>query len=211
VDRWEAGGVVGLVSAETPGGTPDTFQHKAEQCFGGNGGDGVGDNVDKCPDVVGPKENEGCPDVDADGDGIKDKEDKCPQTPGDKTNDGCPKITDKDAEIVNEVQDKLKFNGDGAEIKPLSYETLELFANWMNANKAIVKLKGHTSNEKSESISLALSKERVEAVRKYLMAKNVNPTRIDVEYFGSAKPVADNNTAEGREKNNRVEFEISFR
>lgn len=174
-------------------------------------GDGVGDNVDKCPDVVGPKENDGCPDLDTDGDGVKDKDDKCPQTAGDKMNNGCPRLSENDAAIVHEVQDKTKFNDEGAELKATSYEALEIFANWMNSNTSVVTLRGHTSNEKSESIALALSKERAEAVRSYLIAKNVNPTRINVEYFGSSKPLADNNTAEGREKNNRVEFEISFR
>ena len=174
-------------------------------------GDGVGDNTDKCPDVVGPKENDGCPDIDTDGDSIKDKDDKCPQTAGDKFNNGCPKLSDADLATVNEVQEKTKFNEDGSEIKTTSYEALELFANWMNNNKSVVILRGHTSNEKSESIALALSKERVEAVRTYLIAKNVNPTRISIEFLGSAKPIADNNTAEGREKNNRIEFEISFR
>ena len=42
-------------------------------------GDGVADNLDKCPDVAGDPRNAGCPFTDSDGDGVADKDDKCPQ------------------------------------------------------------------------------------------------------------------------------------
>lgn len=50
--------------------------------------DGVNDKKDKCPDVPGLKEFEGCPDTD--GDGIPDPEDECPEDAGPKENNGCP-------------------------------------------------------------------------------------------------------------------------
>jgi OOP family OmpA-OmpF porin len=52
--------------------------------------DGVPDNVDACPDVPGIPELKGCPDVDTDKDGIPDRLDKCPTVPG-VPPDGCPK------------------------------------------------------------------------------------------------------------------------
>ncbi len=59
--------------------------------------DGVTDDVDKCPDVPGPKENNGCPWGDRDKDGIADNVDKCPDVPGIPELQGCPDIdTDKD-------------------------------------------------------------------------------------------------------------------
>jgi OmpA-OmpF porin, OOP family len=60
-------------------------------------GDGVDDPEDRCPDVPGPKSNDGCP-LDSDGDGIPDVEDACPYVKGPRTNDpktnGCPPIKD---------------------------------------------------------------------------------------------------------------------
>jgi OOP family OmpA-OmpF porin len=58
-------------------------------------GDGVPDLEDKCPDVPGPRENQGCPVVkDSDGDGIPDDIDRCPLDPEDldgfQDEDGCP-------------------------------------------------------------------------------------------------------------------------
>jgi outer membrane protein OmpA-like peptidoglycan-associated protein len=53
--------------------------------------DGVPDRLDKCPDIPGPKANDGCPYPDRDNDGVPDYLDKCPDVPGPKDNNGCPK------------------------------------------------------------------------------------------------------------------------
>ena len=68
--------------------------------------DGVSDKKDKCPDVPGLKEFEGCPDTD--GDGIQDGEDDCPEEAGSVENNGCPDsdgdgVADKDDECPNEA------------------------------------------------------------------------------------------------------------
>jgi outer membrane protein OmpA-like peptidoglycan-associated protein len=52
--------------------------------------DGVPDNIDQCPTVPGPKENNGCPYGDRDNDGVPDNLDQCPDVPGPKENNGCP-------------------------------------------------------------------------------------------------------------------------
>jgi len=173
-------------------------------------GDGVADADDKCPDVAGVKNNDGCPDTDTDGDGINDKDDACPFTAGDIKSKGCPTVGASDTKILDEAQNNLKFKDDG-EIRASSYPTLETLAGWMKNNKAILNLKSYTSNEGNETKNLELSKVRAESVKTYLIAKGVNLTRINAESFGSAKPIGDNNTAEGREKNNRVEFTVSFK
>jgi outer membrane protein OmpA-like peptidoglycan-associated protein len=54
-------------------------------------GDGVPDQEDLCPLVAGPVENHGCPWADRDHDGVADKDDKCPDEPGPKDNQGCPR------------------------------------------------------------------------------------------------------------------------
>jgi OOP family OmpA-OmpF porin len=65
--------------------------------------DGVPDELDKCPDEPGPKENDGCPDVDTDGDGIPDRLDACPREPGSREMDGCP---DRDGDQIPDREDK---------------------------------------------------------------------------------------------------------
>ena len=91
---------------------------------GDRDGDGILDNVDKCPDDPEDKDGfqdaDGCPDPDNDGDGIPDKLDKCPNDPEDKDGfqdaDGCPDpdndndgIPDKDDKCPNEPEDKDGF------------------------------------------------------------------------------------------------------
>jgi len=65
--------------------------------------DGIPDDLDKCPDEPGPKENDGCPDVDTDGDGVPDREDACPREPGSRELDGCP---DRDGDQIPDREDK---------------------------------------------------------------------------------------------------------
>lgn len=66
-------------------------------------GDGVADIDDKCPDLAGDPENDGCP-YDRDGDGIRDEDDKCPALAGLAANGGCPK--DSDGDGVYDEEDK---------------------------------------------------------------------------------------------------------
>ena len=70
-------------------------------------GDGIPDNVDKCPTVPGPKECDGCPCPvkDTDGDGIPDDIDRCPTIPGPKENFGCP-WGDRDHDGIADNVDK---------------------------------------------------------------------------------------------------------
>ena len=75
--------------------------------------DGVNDKKDKCPDVPGLKDFEGCPDTDEDG--IPDPEDNCPEVPGPVENKGCPDtdgdtVLDKD-DACPEVAGLVELNG----------------------------------------------------------------------------------------------------
>jgi outer membrane protein OmpA-like peptidoglycan-associated protein len=68
-------------------------------------GDGITDDVDKCPTVKGVAKYEGCPIPDTDKDGINDEEDKCPAVPGVARYQGCP-IPDTDNDGINDEEDK---------------------------------------------------------------------------------------------------------
>jgi len=68
-------------------------------------GDGIADGDDKCPDVAGIAKYQGCPIPDTDGDGINDEQDKCPTVKGLARYQGCP-IPDTDGDGVNDEEDK---------------------------------------------------------------------------------------------------------
>jgi outer membrane protein OmpA-like peptidoglycan-associated protein len=67
-------------------------------------GDGVPDLEDRCPDVPGKPEFQGCPDTD--GDGIPDPDDACPKEPGPKENNGCPIAKDTDGDGIPDDMDR---------------------------------------------------------------------------------------------------------
>jgi len=67
--------------------------------------DGINDELDKCPTQAGTAKYNGCPIPDTDGDGINDEEDKCPNQAGPANRNGCP-ITDRDNDGINDEEDK---------------------------------------------------------------------------------------------------------
>ena len=67
---------------------------------------------------------------------------------------------------------------------------------------------GHTDSQGKASSNLRLSKKRAKAVAAFLVLNNVIKERIDIKWFGETKPIADNKTKEGRQKNRRVEMKI---
>jgi len=71
-----------------------------------------------------------------------------------------------------------------------------------------IELSGHTDNTGSATINQTLSQARAEAVVNYLISKGVAAARMTAKGYGSAKPIADNKTEEGRQQNRRTEFEI---
>ncbi len=87
-----------------------------EPSIGDRDGDGIPDDLDKCPDEPedkdGFQDDDGCPDPDNDNDGIPDINDKCPNEPedmdGDHDEDGCPEVTDgdRDGDGIPDSRDK---------------------------------------------------------------------------------------------------------
>jgi outer membrane protein OmpA-like peptidoglycan-associated protein len=71
-----------------------------------------------------------------------------------------------------------------------------------------VLIEGHTDSRGSDVTNQALSKARADSVASYLISQGVGPDRITTAGLGPSRPVADNNTAEGRANNRRVEIII---
>ena len=174
-------------------------------------GDGVIDRKDDCPEEPGPAKNKGCPLDDTDEDGVLDEVDDCPKTPGPSENNGCPIIEEEEEEILNTAFNNLEFESGNAVIKAESYVALnELAVLLKKKTEWKLKLTGHTDNVGAAQNNLQLSKDRAESVKTYLEAQEINTSRINVEYYGETKPVADNDTPEGRQQNRRVEMEVIF-
>jgi len=174
-------------------------------------GDGIKDKDDKCPNEKGPAENNGCPYSDTDGDGIIDIEDKCPNTPGIREKDGCPPISKEDQEVLNKAFDNLEFETGKAIIRSSSNVSLDELADLFKAKpKFMLLIEGHTDNVGSRNSNMTLSKNRATAVKLYMQKKGIEGSRLIVKFYGPDKPIADNTTEEGRQKNRRVEMTVIF-
>jgi outer membrane protein OmpA-like peptidoglycan-associated protein len=75
----------------------------------------------------------------------------------------------------------------------------------------VIEIVGHTDATGTDAVNLAVSKRRAESTRDHLVGRNVAADRIKTQGWGSDQPVADNNTAQGRAANRRVEIFVSER
>ena len=75
--------------------------------------------------------------------------------------------------------------------------------------QTIVDVYCHTDSTGSDQHNFDLSQRRALAVANYLSAQGVDSRRFAVTGFGESRPVASNNTAEGRAQNRRVEIQLS--
>ncbi|MFN3341326.1 MAG: DUF5723 family protein [Flavobacteriales bacterium] len=118
-------------------------------------------------------------------------------------------LTPEEQAVVKKAFDNLEFATGKDIIKPESLASLDELAQLMKKYPGWkLKIEGHTDNVGVRSKNVELSKKRAEAVKKYLSSKGISPTRFEVKWFGPDRPVAPNDTEEGRQKNRRVEMTI---
>lgn len=109
-----------------------------------------------------------------------------------------------------EITEKIQFALNKAEILSVSFSLLDEVAKVMRENPHVklIAVEGHASPEGGDEYNLKLSQARAEAVRAYLVQKGVTAERLTAKGYGSSRPIAKNDTEQGREKNRRVEFNI---
>lgn len=108
------------------------------------------------------------------------------------------------------VLENIQFNrgtSDFADAK--SMQVLDNLVQFMKENQGIkIRLEGHTDNAGDPSLNKDLSMKRASKIRGYLTINGIDFERVRISGWGGSKPVADNNTEEGRERNRRVEMVI---
>ncbi len=171
-------------------------------------GDGIPDYMDACPDEAGLAEFNGCPD--RDGDGIPDRFDNCPDEAGLKEFGGCPKT------VIEEIEKELAFNAENiyfetgkSTIRAISYPNLTNIINILSEYPNIrLKIEGHTDNTGGRELNLKLSEDRAFEVMKYFTERGIPASRFQVNGYGPDRPVATNETSDGRAKNRRTEIHL---
>ena len=105
--------------------------------------------------------------------------------------------------------EQVTFEFGASEITRYSETYLNQIVALMNENQVMkITVNGHTDNVGAEEYNMELSRKRAESVYKYLIKKGAPSNRLSFRYYGMTKPIADNETEEGRATNRRVEFEI---
>ena len=161
------------------------------------------------PPVVEPKVLVIAPVVaDSDLDGLLDDEDQCPYTPeGLTVNDlGCAAYNGKVGSLITNIQ----FEVNSASLTESGKISLNEIAGMLvNYPGVEIEVQAHSDNTGSASYNKKLSQKRAQSVVNYLTGKKIVETRLKAIGFGEVKPVASNNTVEGRAKNRRVEFVLT--
>jgi outer membrane protein OmpA-like peptidoglycan-associated protein/tetratricopeptide (TPR) repeat protein len=107
------------------------------------------------------------------------------------------------------VLKNIFFETNRFELSPASLVELDKLVTLLNENPTLkIEISGHTDNVGKAESNLLLSDNRAKAVVDYLVSKKIEAKRLTAKGYGLSKPVADNNTEEGRAQNRRTEMKI---
>ncbi len=119
-----------------------------------------------------------------------------------------------EVEVVAEekivITQKIHFEFNKSTIRSISYPILDDVAYLLQINPQLrrVRVEGHTDWIGSDAYNQKLSERRAAAVRDYLIGKGIAADRLIAVGYGEARPIADNNTTQGRARNRRTEFTV---
>jgi outer membrane protein OmpA-like peptidoglycan-associated protein len=111
-----------------------------------------------------------------------------------------------DKEDPKLILEGVVFDTAKSTLKPESFPHLEKVVEFMTYKpSAIIELSGHTDSKGNAEKNKKLSEDRAMAVRDYIIKKGIDDDRIIAIGYGQERPIASNDTEEGRQKNRRTE------
>lgn len=118
-------------------------------------------------------------------------------------------VTRDGENIILNMPSNITFEVDRSDLRPDFIEVLNSVALVLKEYKStIIEVAGHTDSTGSESYNQLLSQQRAQAVTNVLIRDGVQPVRIDTVGYGESRPIAPNNTPQGRQQNRRVELTL---
>jgi type IX secretion system PorP/SprF family membrane protein len=104
------------------------------------------------------------------------------------------------------IDKDILFEFDKSLVKRESFSELESIINILNSRADLkISLKGFTDSKGPNNYNIGLSKQRVNAVKEFLMTNGIDGSRILIDALGEKNPIADNSSVNGRKLNRRVE------
>ncbi|MGQ7847957.1 OmpA family protein [Granulosicoccus sp. 3-233] len=119
-----------------------------------------------------------------------------------------PELPKETPVVAPVVPPLVYFEFDRSEINSEDALKLDAFAEAMQENELEIMIDGHTDWIAPEQYNMSLSIRRAEAVYNHLASKGVAPERMTTMGYGETRPISNNNTANGRALNRRVEIQI---
>jgi outer membrane protein OmpA-like peptidoglycan-associated protein len=118
-------------------------------------------------------------------------------------------VTRNGNNITLNMPGNVTFKTDSADLRPDFFDVLNSVSLVLKEyDKTILEVAGHTDSTGSEEHNQALSERRAASVAQYLTSQGVNPQRILTVGAGQSRPIASNDTPEGRQANRRVELSL---
>lgn len=120
---------------------------------------------------------------------------------------------EKVKEVIQEEKivldlEPILFDFDSYKLTNTAVTSLNNYIDMLKKHENItVELRGYTDNIGADSYNMKLSENRANAVMDYLVKNGIAKERLTISYFGETKPVAPNETKEGRKLNRRVELQ----
>jgi outer membrane protein OmpA-like peptidoglycan-associated protein len=111
--------------------------------------------------------------------------------------------------ISGQIRLLVFFDENDINLRRESGADLDRLVAFLTINSDIrIEVAGHTDNTGDAEANRAISEQRAQAVKSYLVGNRIDADRIKVSGYGSSQPIADNNSEEGRAMNRRVEVRI---
>lgn len=105
--------------------------------------------------------------------------------------------------------ENIEFDVAKGTLTPKGHQTVNKLAEILKQYPHIrVEIAGHTDSDGDAAFNLNLSQARVDSVKKALVEQGIDPSRLDAKGYGESKPLVPNTSAENKQKNRRVEFNI---
>ncbi|QFU07822.1 Outer membrane porin F precursor [Rhodobacteraceae bacterium THAF1] len=118
-------------------------------------------------------------------------------------------IENTGSELIVRMPQDILFDTDSAQLNMnLNGDLRQLAANLNKYSASTIEVQGHTDSTGSDAYNQNLSQRRAQAITQVLVANNVSPSRLRAVGYGESRPVASNDSAQGRQLNRRVQIVI---
>jgi OOP family OmpA-OmpF porin len=103
----------------------------------------------------------------------------------------------------------VRFDVDKSDIKPEFFPFLDEVVTVLRSNPGLkIVIEGHTDSDGTDEYNQKLSQRRAQAVMDYFVSKGLEPARLTAIGYGETKPIASNDTDEGKAENRRIELSV---